>query len=95
MKGMKMKNNISIKTVNVSAYELRYPPYTDNLGFPPLQLEYILVVNGEEIPISKDMAFGIAGALDEYREQVRNEFEEKRFPYTFHKTFGAHEGTDK
>jgi len=90
-----MKNNISIKTVNKSAYKLNYPPYTDNLAFPELELEYILVVNDEEVHISKNMAFGIAGALDEYKEEVRNEFEDKRFPYTFHKTFGEHEGTDR
>jgi hypothetical protein len=90
-----MKNNISIKTVNKSAYKLSYPPYTDSLGIPELELEYILVVNDEEVAISKDMAFGIAGALEEYKEEVRNEFEDKRFPYTFHKTFGEHKGTDK
>lgn len=90
-----MKNNISIKTINKSAYKLDYPYNDHGLGFQPPELEYILVVNGEEVPISKDMAFGIAGALDEYKEEVRIELEEKRFPYTFHKTFGAHEGTDK
>jgi hypothetical protein len=90
-----MKNNISIKTINKSAYKLEYPPYTDNLDLPKLELEYILVVNDEEVAISKDMAFGIATALDEYKQEVRNEFEDKRFPYTFHKTFGEHEGTDK
>jgi len=85
-----MKNNISIRTVNhINEFEL---PFTK---IKRLDLEYILCVNGEEIAISKDMAFGIAGALDEYKEEVRIELEEKRFPYTFHKTFGEHKGTDK
>jgi hypothetical protein len=85
-----MKNQISIRTVNhINEFELTFTK------IKRLDLEYILCVNGEEITISKDMAFGIATALDEYKQEVCNEFEDKRFPYTFHKTFGEHKGTDK
>lgn len=41
-----------------------------NLGI----LKYFLVVNDEEVEITKNMAFGITEALDEYkREFVKND----------------------
>lgn len=62
-----MRNQMSIR--------LEYKDYTDFAPFLAdlkvnAESKYILVVNGEEVEISKTMAFGMTAFFDEYNREV-------------------------
>lgn len=63
---MSSKNTVEVKIINPAKSITDY-------GFTPkmFDLDYFLIVNGEEVQITREMAYGITGFIDEYRNEIR------------------------
>lgn len=66
-----MKNSLFIRTENVEVEYFNLPHMLIDLG-KDNSLKYVLIVNNEEVEISKKMADGMVAFFDEYNKEVSN-----------------------